>query len=53
MEINQFDHLDAQNEMSRFAQMTSEEHADYQAYLDAQHEIAVAAQDADNANRDK
>ena len=50
---NQFDHLDAQDEMSRLAQMTPEEHADYQAYLDAQHEIAIAHQDAASASREQ
>ena len=32
--MNQFDNLDAQNEMSRFAQMTTEETAEFNAWLD-------------------
>lgn len=31
---NQFDKLDAQAEESRFAQFTTEEHAEYQSWLD-------------------
>jgi hypothetical protein len=32
--LNQFDKLDAQSEVSRFAQLTTAEHAEYQAWLD-------------------
>lgn len=44
--INPFGQLDAQSAESHFAQFTPEEHAEYQAYLDAQREEIYAAQDS-------
>jgi hypothetical protein len=44
--LNQFETLDAQDEMSRFAQMSAEEHAEMQAWIDetrAQEETEIAA----------
>jgi len=48
--MNDFSKLDAQSEESRFAQFTPEEHAEYQAYLDAHEaDLAVADDPRDDA----
>jgi len=40
--LNEFGSLDAQSPVCSFAQFTPEEHAEYQAYLDALHQECVA-----------
>ena len=47
MTSNQFAQLDAQSPVDRFAQFTTEEHAEYQTYLDAQ---ACARDESDNSH---
>lgn len=41
MNGNQFESIDAQSEVSRFAQFTPEEHSEYQTWLD---QVAFASQ---------
>lgn len=49
--MNDFSKLSAEREVDHFAQMTPEEHAEYQAWLDERaHEADLAAEDAPDAH---
>lgn len=49
---NDFSQLDAQSPVCGFAQFTTEEHAEYQAHLDAQNERTIAHADEPDAHLD-